>query len=384
MRRGRTVIFVVLIILIVVSLAAVGLLYFWVQAQANTAKGSATPPPGGGGKAEPTSTPVPTLSSEFWILRAAQPVARGDIIPTEAVQAIPVPTNLVPYAAVPFTETGKVVGSYARVAFAQGDLILSTLVLTAPWGSDAAVKIPKGKVAISLPYDANNGVAGGIKDGDHISLIVSWRIVNLDQTWQSALPNNVVPLIIPKEGGAPGETTSIGVAGPLGRMTPVPGGTGANTSYYVVPSETMQRFRLVTQFMVKDAVVLHIGQFGPNEPMTLTPTDTPVPPNATPGTPAPAVPPTATPAAPRILTLVVDPKDALAINYINRMAEKYPDAVQLTLVLHSVKDPVEIGAGLPSVSEQYMYNEFAIDIPTPLEYGVWGTPVAPTPVPPQP
>ena len=95
--------------------------------------------------------------------------------------------------------------------------------------------------------------------------------------------------------------------------------------------------------------------------------------------PATAVPPTATPAPPRILTLIVDPKDALAINYLNRMAEKYPDAVQVTLVLRSAGDTSLVDT--PSVTQQYMFENFDIQVPTRLDYGFWGTPVAPTAVP---
>jgi hypothetical protein len=80
------------------------------------------------------------------------------------------------------------------------------------------------------------------------------------------------------------------------------------------------------------------------------------------------------------LTLVVDPKDALAINYLNRVAEKYPDAVQVTLVLRSAGD-TSLLADTPSVTQQYMFENFDIQVPTQLDYGFWGTPVAPTAVP---
>jgi hypothetical protein len=38
----------------------------------------------------------------------------------------------------------------------------------------------------------------------------------------------------------------------------------------------------------------------------------------------------------------------------------------------------------PSVTQQYMFENFDIQVPAPLDYGVWGTPVAPTVVPPAP
>ena len=381
MRRGRVVILVILIILIIISLGGVGLLFFLNQG----GQPKLLPPPStsGAGTVVPPSTTIEVTATPevVTILAAGQTLERGVVIPTEAVVAIPWPKNVLPFSAV--TDTTVIVGNRARITIARGEPIFDTMVLKgletpSASGSDAAVQIPPGKVAISLPYDANNGVASGIKDGDHVSLIASWRIVNLDEAWQSALPNNVLPLTIPKEGGQPGETESIGVAGPIGRMTPVPGGSGNFTSFYIVPGEAAQRFRLVTQVILKDALVLHMGRFGENAPIVIEPTATPVP-NATPGT---EVPPTATPAPPRILTLVVDPKDALAINYLNRVAEKYPDAVQVTLVLRSAGD-TSLLADTPSVTQQYMFENFDIQVPTQLVYGFWGTPVAPTAVPQQ-
>ncbi len=376
MRRGRVVILVVLIILVIVSVLGVGLLLFVNRTPAKPPTTAGTTTTGGTTPEAPIQ--VTPTSEVVMILAAGQTLERGVVIPTEAVVAIPWPKNVLPFSAV--TDTAKIVGSRARISIARGEPIFDTMVLQGletpgPSGSDAAVQIPPGKVAISLPYDANNGVAQALKDGDHISLIASWRVVNLDETFQSALPNSVLPIIVPVEGGQPGETKSIGVAGPLGHMTPVPGGTGDNANVYVVPSEPMQRFRLVTQVILKDAIILHMGRFGENAPMVIESTPTAVP-NATPAT---SVPPTATPAPPRILTLIVDPKDALAINYLNRMAEKYPDAVQVTLVLRSAGDTSLVDT--PSVTQQYMFENFDIQVPTALDYGFWGTPVAPTAVP---
>jgi len=375
MRRGRVVILVILIILVIVSLLGVGLLFF---VNRTPQKSPGTTVTTGGVPTTAAPVEVTPTSEVVMILAAGQTLERGVVIPTEAVVAIPWPKNVLPFSAV--TDTAKIVGNRARITIARGEPIFDTMVLKgletpSASGSDAAVQIPPGKVAISLPYDANNGVAQALKDGDHISLIASWRVVNLDESFQSALPNSVLPLVVPVEGGQPGETKSIGVAGPLGHMTPVPGGSGDNANVYVVPSEPMQRFRLVTQVILKDAIILHMGRFGENAPMVIESTPTAVP-NATPAT---SVPPTATPAPPRILTLIVDPKDALAINYLNRMAEKYPDAVQVTLVLRSAGDTSLVDT--PSVTQQYMFENFDIQVPTRLDYGVWGTPVAPTAVP---
>ncbi len=206
MRRGRVVILVILIILIIISLGGVGLLFFLNQAPQTRPPLTTSGGPGPAASQPPvqemTATPEVVM-----ILAAGQTLERGVVIPTEAVVAIPWPKNVLPFSAV--TDTTKIVGNRARISIARGEPIFDTMVLRgletpSASGSDAAVQIPPGKVAISLPYDANNGVASGIKDGDHVSVIASWRVVNLDEAWQSALPNNVLPLTIPKEGGQPG------------------------------------------------------------------------------------------------------------------------------------------------------------------------------------
>jgi Flp pilus assembly protein CpaB len=373
MRRGRIVIFVILGILIIISLGGVGLLWFL----SNSAK--AKPPVAEGTPGGPTAPAVievtPTPESVN-ILAAGQTLERGIAIPTEAIVAVPWPKNALPFSAI--TDTAKVVGYRARITIARGEPIFDTMVLAglgtpenplSPIGSDTALQIPTGLVAISMPYDPHNGVAMALKDGDHVSVIASWRIVNLDEEWQSVLPNDLGTFKVPKPGGAPGETIDVGGSGPQGRMTPVP---GSDSTTYVIPHE-LQRSRLVTQIVLKDALILHMGYFGPNAAMVVVPTDTPDPK----ATPATAVPPTATPLPPRIMTLVVSPQDALAINYINRMAEVYPGSIQVTLVLRSAGDASLTNT--QSVTQQYMFENFDMQVPTKLDYGLWGTPVAPTP-----
>jgi Flp pilus assembly protein CpaB len=378
MRQGRLVIFVVLGILIILSLGGIGLLVFLSRKPAPSGPAS-----GAGPTAAPQATPVPTVA-EVPILAAAQNLPRGRIIQPGDVITIPWPMNQLPLEVV--TDTAKVAFlAKTRVLIPRGEPLLNSMLMFSrevagdtilPIGSDAALEIPAGKVAISLPYDANNGVALGLKDGDHVVLIASWRVVDIDEAFQSVLPDNLGVIKVPKSVDDPGDQYDWGGTGPLPKITPIPGLEGSG--FPVIPSEP-QRYRLVTQVILKDALVLHMGTFGPNEPLVIEPTPLPPPP----GTPASPVPPTPTPVPPTILTLVVTPQEALAINYLNRMMEKYPDAVQVTLALRSAGD-ASTDWGTDSVTQQYMFDSFGIQVPTKLDYGVWGTPVPSTPVPVKP
>jgi Flp pilus assembly protein CpaB len=314
-----------------------------------------------------TATPQPVLN----ILAAGQNLQRGAVIPTEALIAIPWPTSIVPPSAI--TNPVDIVGTRARYTIARGEPIFSTMIVQSllqlsPTGSDAAAQIPPGYVGISIPYSRTNGVALGIKDGDHVNVIVSWSVIDIDQQFQTILPNISTVLNPPNPDGAlslaPSVVAVVNEGGAKGNPTGR-GEVGVNTNetFYVIPSE-QQRPRLVTQGIIQDALVLHVGNFGPEKPTVIEPTPTAVP-NATASAPPP---PTATPLPPDIITLVVSPQDSLVLNYINRIVEKYPGAVVVTLALRSAGDTTRVDT--ESVTLQYMFQKFNIALPAKLNYGV--------------
>jgi pilus assembly protein CpaB len=247
-------------------------------------------------------------------------------------------------------------------------MIVESLLQLSPAGSDAAARIPPGFVAISIPYDRNNGVAFGVKDGDHVNVIVSWAVIDLDQNFQTILPNLSTVLSPPNpDATLPQAPSLVAVVNSGGAHVPTAvgrGEAGVNTSedFYVVPSEP-QRPRLVSQGIIQDALVLRVGEFGPQEPEVLYPTPTALPEV----TQSPEAPPTATP-VPDIITLVVSPQDALVLNYINRVVEQRPGAVVMTLALRSAGDTSRVDT--ESVTLQYMFERFNIALPAKLNYGV--------------
>ncbi len=370
MRRGRF--FILIALLLVLTLAgvfvAVALSGGLPALLGGTRGGAGTPAVSNGETPIPvTATPEPVLN----ILAAGQNLQRGAVIPTEALIAIPWPTSIVPPSAI--TNAASIVGTRARYTIARGEPIFSTMIVQSllqlsPTGSDAAAQIPPGFVGISIPYSRTNGVALGIKDGDHVNVIVSWAIVDIDQQFQTILPNKTTVLNPPNPDGALALAPSVvavvnegGAAGsPTGRGEV---GVNTNATFYVIPSEA-QRPRLVTQGIIQDALVLKIGNFGQDKPTVIEPTPTAVP-NATASAPPP---PTSTPLPPDIITLVVSPQDSLVLNYVNRIVERYPGAVVVTLALRSAGDTSKVDT--ESVTLQYMFEKFNIALPAKLNYGV--------------
>jgi len=370
MRRGRLLILIALLLV----LSVVGIFVAFALSGGGGLAGLLGGGGGGGGEQDVTSaapTPIPVTATPQEILNiiaAGQTLERGVVIPTEALIAIPWPTTIVPPSAI--TDPAQVVGTRARYTIARGEPIFSTLIVESllqlsPAGSDAAARIPPGFVAITIPYDRNNGVAYGVKDGDHVNVIVSWALVDIDQNFQTILPNISTVLSPPNPDATLPIATSLvavveaGSAQPIGR-----GEAGVNTSedFYVIPSEP-QRARLVSQGIIQDALVLRVGEFGPEKPQVLYPTATPNPDVTEPA----AEPPTATP-VPDLITLIVSPQDALVLNYINRVVERQPGAVVLTLALRSAGDTARVDT--ESVTLQYMFERFNIALPAKLNYGV--------------
>jgi Flp pilus assembly protein CpaB len=396
MRRGRLLI--VVFLLVVVGLLAVVLV-----------SGVLTPSE----EAEPeiaeepteTPTPVPTAVPTANILVAVQQLPRGLKIPPGAVDVREWPEDAIPVNAirVPSGEDPQaiilqqVIGKIARSDIAIEQPILTTLLVPdltqiAAEGSDAAAVLPQGLVAVAVPMNRLSGVAYAIQDGDRVDVILSFILVDVDEEFQSILPNQVMPVFFgtfTEEGsrtttdiaGNACETANLDPSarvGPctLGRIETIPPGELAN----VVPIEP-QRPRLVSQRSVESALVIHVGEFpldGRFISQTATPLPTDVPPTATPipegeegAAPPPAAeeeaPPeaptvTPTPTVPDIITLGVTPQDAVVLTWaIN-------SGVDLKLALRSATDVPQVPT--TSVTLQYMIETYNITVPPKLPYSL--------------
>jgi pilus assembly protein CpaB len=213
-------------------------------------------------------------------------------------------------------------------------------------------------------------------------LIVSWAVVDIDEDFQTLLPNLSTVLSPPNPDAVfaiPPSTVAVVNSGNTNQPQEVGRGAAGveiDAEFYVVPSEP-QRPRLVTQGIIQDALVLHVGTFGEERPAVVEPTPT-VDPQATASAPPP---PTSTPLPPDIITLVVSPQDAIVLNYVNRLSERYPQGVQVTFALRSAGDTSRVDT--EAVTLSYMFETYNIALPAKLNYGLDAVvPVTvPTPAP---
>lgn len=370
--RGRVLILIGAIILLAVVVVAV-LMFRDSGGDGDDTSATETAVAGGGEIiVGDDGTPIPSSGGQSVenmvdIVIAVQDLPRGLKIPEDGVGLQPWPVNALPSENIYFTDTAEVVGQIARTDLVRGAPILQRQVVEdlrdiAQEGSDVAAILPPGLVAVSLPLDLSGvgQVAYGIQDGDYVDVILSFLFIDVDETFNTRLPNTYS--IITRL-----ETGELSIGAPRqGRQEP---STLSPEGVLVGPSESTQRPRLVTQRTVEGAFVVHVGYFPPGgnfigstpTPLNLAPPP-PAPGEATPEAQVTAALPTATDFSPVIITLGVLPQDALVLTWA------IDSQIPITLALRAAGD---VGSTpTQSVTLQYMIQNFNIDQPDTLPFAI--------------
>jgi pilus assembly protein CpaB len=252
MRRGR-IFFYIAFILIIVVVAAFVVWQNYLQPPSEIAQVD-----GGPTLAQPDIDLVD-------IVVVTQRAPRGTMLNETMLGWIQIPRDTLIEGM--FVDMGNVVERRAKFDLDSGiPLTASMLVDSAEQlsarGSVAALSIPRGKVAISIPISRLSSISYAPRPGDHVSVIATIMIIDVDSEFQSALPNNVAGINGP----------FVDIESGTSRLTiEVVGGDGAfqgrtdldpilNELVYVVPSEA-QRARLVSQTILGDVEVLQVGDF---------------------------------------------------------------------------------------------------------------------------
>lgn len=314
----------------------------------------------GGGQVEATvNFPTPIPIQFVKVVVAAQEIPRGLPIPEDGVILREWPIQSFPVNGI--SETKDVIGSIARTDIPRESPILTTQLVDsldkiAARGSDAALIIPPGLVAISVPIDRLTNVANAPKTGDYVDVILSFLFVDVDEEFQSRLPNKLTLTTIRQDG------TIEFQSGLEGRVEP----SGDFTFPVVVGPSEVQRPRLVTQRTIQAAFVIYVGTFPPDgDFLGRRPTPTPLPPppdgEATP-TPPPALP-TATQPPLDMITLAVEPQDAVVLVWA--IESRLP----ITLALRSSRD-LDRTQTTTAVTLEYMINTYNVPQPPRLPYAL--------------
>ncbi len=334
MRRGRTLIFVVLILIIGLIVAVAAYIQFFRPAVA---------------------TPVQPVYAQVYI--TTQPIPQGgEIKPEMLALANIAPENLLAVYYTPERQ-GELVGKVAKYPLDQGVMITQAMVSDATAavpisGPQWASLIPPGMTAITIPADRLSLAGYGVNNGAHVNINACFLFVDIDPSFQSALPNQTGSLTGTGFTAEGVPVLSLGVAASgasQGRLELDP---SIQQPYYLIPSER-QRPRMVCQMLLQDVVVMKVGDF-PSDPAASL--SAPAPVATDPQTQQ------AAPVPPDNVTLIVLPQDSVTLSYLIKT-----DA-ELTLTLRNPTD--QLRQATEASTLQFLLSQYNIPVPAKLPYSL--------------
>jgi Flp pilus assembly protein CpaB len=330
MRRGRTLILVLLIIIIGLVVGAVAIRQF-------------------------LFAPPPVVEQQFVdIYYAAQPIPQGGAITEDMLATMRIPQENV--VAVMFTrdELPVLVNKVAKYPIDQGAPITEALVIDSSAavpisGPQWASLIPPGMTAMSIPASRLSLSGYAINDGAHININACLLFVDVDPSFQTILPNLTGSLtgtgFVPDS--LPVLSLDASASGtPQGRLELDP---SVQQPYYLVPSES-QRPRMVCQMLLQDVVVMKLGNF------SLDPS------GAAAAQQPPAEAQQQAGVAPDIITLIVSPQDSVTLSYL-----MYTNA-QISMTLRNPSDQARQATEASTL--QFLLSQYNIPVPAKLPYAM--------------
>jgi Flp pilus assembly protein CpaB len=327
MRRGRTLIFLLLILIVGLVVA-----FFGIRAL------------------RPLLTPAPPEPVDVQIFVAAQPIPQGGKITEDVLTTISIPADKVSTVEYTADEKTQLVGRVAKFPLDQGVVITTSMVsdsaaAIAIAGPQHASIISPGMTAASIPASRLSLNAYGISDGAHVNVMACFLFVDVDSSFQTLTPNKTAVLRATgfPEGSLPILTIEVGgTAGPQGRLELDP---SLQQPFYYIPGEDVQRPRPVCQTILQDVVVMKTGNF------SLA---------ADAGQAAQQQPQAAQ--LPDIVTLIVSPQDAVTLSYMI-----YTNA-RISLTLRNPSDQSRLATEAATL--QFLLSQYNIPVPAKLPYAL--------------
>lgn len=324
MRRGRLLIFLVLIVVV-----GLGVLFAVLTLlRPNTNQQAAQP----------------TALTEIYY--AAQNIPQGTKITKEMLGTFSIPSDKVAEVMFSVGEEANLEGQSARVTLEPGVIITTSMVgdqveITGP---EHAIQIPTGMVAVTIPANRLSTDGYAVNDGARVNVIACLSFVDVDKDFQTILPNRTA--VVTGVGQMPGALPLLSASVVSGGESSVQGKVEIDKTllqpFYPIPSEP-QRPRMTCQIIMQDIKVMKLGNFS-LQPAAADPNATPSPAQAQ------------QEAAPDIVTLIVNPQDSISLNFF-----VYNSAI-LTLTLRNPDDHSLIDTQVINLSSLLAY------------YGIGGPP----------
>lgn len=328
MRRGRILIFILLIVVVGLVVAFVAL---------RTLLQPATPP----------------ASANVVVYTVGQTIPQGSKVTEDHLRPVTLPQNMVPPVAYTEDRKAELLTKVAKYPLDQGVIITSSMVTDASQavaiaGPQWAALIPPGMTAISIPASRLSLASYGIDEGAHVNVNACFLFVDVDPTFQTSLPNKFIPL----DGVAAGANITIGENGALkenliGRAELDP---SFLQPFYIIPNEA-QRPRPTCQAMFQDVVVMKRGNFLLTSVVDAAAAQTAQQQQQQGATPAPDV-----------VTLIVSPQDAVTLSYL-----VFTNA-QIMMTLRNPSDQSRMATEAATL--QFLLSQYNIPVPAKLPYAM--------------
>ncbi len=320
-----------------ILLITAGLVYAWTRFRPSTPR---------------NATPTPQLPTDvFSVVFAAQDIPAGTFITQENITLGPWPTLYRLEGLV--SDPTEIVGLRARLDIKRGEPVFTSqmtesLAGQTVAGSDMALDMAPGKLAIAMPMSRLAGVAFAPQRGDHVAIIGTLLFVDLDQDFQSLMPDKLQVIALTAEG----KIDFVTVDG--GRSDPSVPFSAQVLATNDIPSEA-QRARPVSAIVISDARVLAVGTVqGKTAAQAVAEQGVGAP-------QAQATPVGGTTSPPDIIVLEVLPQEALALNLIMKTGG------DLSFALRATGDTSALD--FPSWDLQRLITERNISLPPKLTYG---------------
>lgn len=185
----------VAVVLVVTNLGGLSLL----SGNNNAGLPDSSPGAGDSSQIEPAlPTPTPTPAMQFVeVLVARVRLQPGDRITEGLLQVEFRPEdNVAVRANYTFSNPDELIGRIISTEVAPGQAILSSMLALnstdiTSFGSDLALYIPRGNVAVAFPIDKFTGIGYAMRPGDRVDVMMSLTLQQVDEEFQSPLPNKL-------------------------------------------------------------------------------------------------------------------------------------------------------------------------------------------------
>lgn len=272
-----------------------------------------------------------------------------------------------------YSDPAELVGRVVKTNIVKGQEILAPMLALNPTdlastGSDLALYVDQGRVAIAFPIDRYSGAAYAMRPGDNVDILMSLPIVELDPDFNTKLPNITqrVDELALAEGQdflfPPALEGRLELVEPLNLVGEVSGPIGSNPS-----SLSTQVARRVTQLSIQQAQVIWVGTW--RDPQELErQADQAAAQAALAAETSEVAVPTPTPlpirfdARPDIVVLSMTAQDALSLKW------SLERGLDIDLALRSPGDTTVFATN--SVSLPMLVDNGALRIPEQSQYGI--------------